>query len=378
MAVIAVLSAWLVVRVFRPLLDPVLFAAALALFTGPVLSSPIDEWIRSRRPEMAVRLRRRITGILATLIVLTVLVVPVLLLLLAAAGSVAGLAGTALGVLTNDPVAMMEVRELIDAQLLELERLYPALPLQRAGITDRIVELIAEARGFGPEFIGFLFHGSSQVAQLVLALISLAFFIAEGPWIAREVLRHSPLEPDQQEQLVQRHGLMVKRLLLDTAGTALVKGCALGFIAWSVDAVLGSGRFSFLLISVLGAVISLLPVVGVAVVWLPLATILWTSGHIVAAIVLALLSIAANILIDMARGRLVRRIDERGALRSFALFLSLIGGVLTFGLEGLVIGPMAVVLLFSIASFWLPVYGIGRPPVVGPAGAVVSADDDTV
>ena len=75
-----------------------------------------------------------------------------------------------------------------------------------------------------------------------------------------------------------------------------------------------------------------------------------------AAVVLAVTSIAAIYLIDTMRRRLVSRWDDRGSWLSFLMFLSLVGGVIGFGLAGLVIGPVSVVLLVTLVNHWLPIY----------------------
>ena len=55
------------------------------------------------------------------------------------------------------------------------------------------------------------------------------------------------------------------------------------------------------------------------------------------------------------------RVNARSSWLSFGLFLGFIGGILTFGTKGLVIGPMAVVFTSTFTRFWLPLYGIANP-----------------
>ena len=46
-----------------------------------------------------------------------------------------------------------------------------------------------------------------------------------------------------------------------------------------------------------------------------------------------------------------RRLHEQGAWMSFLLFLGIIGGILGYGAQGFVIGPMAVVLAYGLVRF---------------------------
>ena len=111
------------------------------------------------------------------------------------------------------------------------------------------------------------------------------------------------------------------------------------------------GGFFFLPIFLIGAFVGLVPVVGSAMVWLPISSIIWTRGEPTIAISVALLSILLNYLISRARAGMGRRLHEQGAWLSFMLFLGIIGGILAYGPQGFVIGPMAVVLAYGLVRF---------------------------
>ncbi len=359
MLALVVAAAWLLAIVYRPLLEPILLAAALALLTAPVLSRPLTAVVRRVVPKLSGHALRQIVGVAAALVIVAVMVAPVVILLVSTTGSLVDVANLAVGIIADDKEQTSRLRELLVDQVEQLHAMYPKLGLDRAGIADRIMELLREARGFGPAVVGFLFRGTGRIAEVALALISLAFFIAEGPQLVERLLSFSPLDDEQRERMVDRHRDIVLRLVTDTVATAVAKGVMLGLVAWSVDRAVGFDRFSLPLIAILGAFISLLPLVGVTIVWLPLAAILWTGGHPFAAVVLGVASLVGAGAIDRVRKSIVKKLDDRGTWMSFLLFLSLIGGLLTFGLSGFVIGPMAVVLVYGLGSFWLPMYGIG-------------------
>jgi predicted PurR-regulated permease PerM len=76
---------------------------------------------------------------------------------------------------------------------------------------------------------------------------------------------------------------------------------------------------------------------------------------------------------DRVRVRIGERIGERGHWLGFLLFLGLVGGLLSFGTKGFIIGPVSVVLVATLGSFWLPLYGVGRGSTT-PAAVDSSAD----
>ena len=101
----------------------------------------------------------------------------------------------------------------------------------------------------------------------------------------------------------------------------------------------------------LGAFVGLVPVVGSAMVWLPLSSLVWTRGEPVKAIILAGVSLVVNYLISRVRSRMGKRLHDQGAWLSFMLFLGIIGGILSYGPQGFVIGPMAVILAYGLIRF---------------------------
>ena len=63
------------------------------------------------------------------------------------------------------------------------------------------------------------------------------------------------------------------------------------------------------------------------------------------------LSLFFNYLISRIRARMGRRLHEQGAWLSFMLFLGIIGGILSYGPQGFIIGPMAVILAYGLVRF---------------------------
>ena len=141
------------------------------------------------------------------------------------------------------------------------------------------------------------------------------------------------------------HRKITLRLLSDTVLTSLFRGVALALVAHFV------GGIFFLPVFFLGAFIGLVPVVGSAMVWLPLSSLVWSRGEPVKALAMAVLCLFFNYLISRVRAKMGSKLHEQGAWLSFLLFLGIIGGILAYGPQGFVIGPMAVVLAYGLIRF---------------------------
>ena len=366
-----VASIVLLAYVVAPLFEPILLAAALAMLTSPVVFEPIDRLFTRWFPRVEQALRRRMAGVVATALLAVAIVTPLALLVVAAVGSVSDVLDLGLGIVMRSPEQLDRIEELVRTEVVRLDELFPKLRLGEVGIAEGVRRFLAEALDMSSAFLSFIASGTGAVAQLALAIIALAFFYVEGPRIVRATLHYSPLREDQQTALLRTHRATVLRLLNDTVATAVAKGVLLGGIIWLVTRLLvvdAGVELPFLPVAIVAGVITLLPLVGVTVVWLPLAGFLWTRGEHVAAVELAILCWGGNFLLDNVRERISRRIDEGSSWRSFLLFVGLVGGLLSYGMKGLIIGPMAVVLVSTVCSAWLPLYGGDREEPEPPDG----------
>lgn len=366
-----VASIWLLAFVVAPLFEPILLAAALAMLTAPVLFEPIDRLLQRRLPDLKEDLRRRIAGVGATTALGASIVTPVVIFVVSSVGSVRDVFDLGLGVIMRNAKQLDRLEALIDFEVQKLDKVYPKLNLAEAGIAEGVRNFLGEALDMSGAFLSFIASGTGAVAQLALAIIALAFFYVEGPRVARAILLYSPLRDDQQQTLLRTHRATVLRLLNDTVANAVAKGIALGAIVWATNRFLLLGGMKplplpFIAAALVAGVITLLPLVGVTVIWLPIAVGWWTQGEYLAAGVTAVGCLAANFFIDRFRDKVSRSIDESSAWRSFLLFIGLVGGLLSFGIKGLIIGPMSVVLVSTVCSAWLPLYG-GAHDVPEPA-----------
>lgn len=348
------LAIWLLIAVFAPLLEPLMLAAAITVLTYRVLFIPVDRFIAKILPILGGMARAQLSGIAACSILVGMLVLPMLLLLLTSIGSIEGVGKLSLGVWQQSPEHVERLISLLMSQVDWVQRVFPKIPIDKDWIRSELNTFVLQISDFAPNVLVFLFKGSGgMMVQAVLVLIALAFFYARGPELARRLLTYTPLSEEQVEKLFNLQRRTVLRLLSDTLATALAKGCALALAAWAVAGL------PFLPIAIVGSFVCLVPLIGATVVWLPLVSLLWSQEKLVAAGILAVLSLAAMVGIGALRHRLGKHLYDQGSWMSFMLFLAVVGGLIAFGLKGFVIGPILVVITATLGRFWLPLYGIG-------------------
>ncbi len=350
------LSVWLLVQVFAPISDPVLLAAALAALTYPILFQPLNHLARRRLTFLDDAWRRTVVAAVATLALVLILVSPLVLMLLTTLEHPGDAFPVLYGLARRDPERIQQVAIMGEERARAMLQLYPKIPLQPGEVRSFLEQQLGRS-DVGRTFLDFLLHGTGGfIAQLALALTSVFYFYDFGPRVVRSLMAYTPLTPQQRVLLRRRFQSAIFRLMTDTLGTALLKGVCLGLSAWII------ADYNFFIVVAVTTFISLLPVIGFTFVWLPLASLLWAQQHRLDAICLAIAALASSWLVHLLGERLTQRLDHRRTVwLSFLLFLSLIGGLIAFGAKGFVVGPMAVVFVVVLGSFWLPLYGIGNP-----------------
>ena len=338
---------------FSPLFEFILFAVSLAALTYPVFFRPIESLGKKLLPALDVRRRSELCAVLATISLLLVILSPFLLVIWEASNPSQGMLDTLVSLALGEEEGREALLESISARIREIHAIYPRLPLDEEKAVQFVSNLVGDTREFSGTFLEFLFKGTQGfVAELALALIALSFLYAHGSSFLKGAMRIGGFEQNEVHGWLDLHRKITLRLLNDTVLTSLIRGVALALVAHFI------GGFFFLPVFFLGAFIGLVPVVGSAMVWLPLSSLVWTRGEPVTAMTMAGLSIFFNYLISRIRARMGRRLHEQGAWLSFMLFLGIIGGILSYGPQGFIIGPMAVILAYGLVRFLAKQSGI--------------------
>ena len=331
---------------FEPLFEFILFAVSLATLTFPVFFVPIRRFLRNLLPKLQEQRLSEICAVLSTLALLFVLASPLILLLWDAAGEKVGLIEVVWSLALGEESAKNTLLQGVSQQIQQIQNIFPRLPIDETKTLEFVANLVGDTREFSGTFIEFLFKGTRGfVAELALALIALSFLYAHGGSFVQQAMKFGGFEKKEVETWFKLHQKITLRLLSDTLLTSIFRGLSLGLVAYFV------GGFFFLPVFFLGSFAGLVPVVGSAMIWLPLASLVWSRGEPVTALLLASLSLLLNYGISRFRAGMGKRLHDQGAWLSFMLFLGIIGGLLSYGPQGFVIGPMAVVLAYGLIRF---------------------------
>jgi predicted PurR-regulated permease PerM len=183
---------------------------------------------------------------------------------------------------------------------------------------------------------------ASVVLTIVISLWTTYYVLEDWPRIERHLERLLPLEPAYTRALVDEFRGVGRRAFVGNVAGAMVQGvlAGIGFALCGVGQPIVWG-------AVLG-VVSFIPVVGTMLVWIPASVGLLTSGHLLRALFLVAWSL---VLVMAANDYFVkpRLVGRGGSAHPLLMLVALIGGILVFGIAGLIVGPVTMALFVATA-----------------------------
>jgi predicted PurR-regulated permease PerM len=335
-----ILLVYLVYTVSRPFLVAIAWGAILTVVTFPLYD-------RLRR---LLRGRSALAAALMVLAIVFLLVVPTL---------------TLMGTLSRQAAAVYPKLEELASQgnpvqvLSEQLHAYEQHPLvgrAAAWVRPQLQAAAGDIRTIVPEIMkktigavtGMLTAALSNVLtfllNLILTLAALGIFYTRGEFLAAELAELMPLPRERASALLDRVGLVTKAVVKGVGLTCIAQGTLGGLGFWV------TGLPSPILFGTVMAFGSLVPVVGTAVVWAPGALYLLFTGHAAAAIGLALWGVLVVGNIDNVLRPLL--IGPNLGMPLPLLIVGILGGLVSYGLTGLVLGPLVLtVLLFILEDY---------------------------
>lgn len=203
------------------------------------------------------------------------------------------------------------------------------------------------------------------LVDLGIMLYLLFFFLRDGRDLAQTIRRAVPMQRQHTDFLLSKFATVVRATVKGTVVVALVQGM-LGGVAFAFLGIHGA-----VLWGVVMSVLSLLPAIGAALVWAPVAIYLMATGSMIEGLGLAAWGAGVMGMVDnLLRPILV---GKETKLPDYLVLLSTIGGLSIFGVNGFLIGP-AIAALF-VATWALFSHEEGATPE-DAAVAVAAAPAD--
>jgi predicted PurR-regulated permease PerM len=308
-----------------------------AIFWGAVLAimfTPFHRWIARKLHKKPVLAALTTLGICLLLVILPMILISINL----------AQEGTSLyqKLATNE----------IDVRVI-LQDVFKALPdwlhsmLARFGL-DSITTLqarLSDAAVQGSKLIAtnvlnISLNAFDFIVSFFVMLYLLFFLLMDGSALAARIQRAIPLSTVHKKHLFEKFATVIRATVKGNFLVAAAQGAMGGLAFW------GLGVQGPLLWAVVMAFLSLLPAVGAALIWAPVALYFLVTGAIWKGVILTVFGVLVIGMIDNVLRPILVGKDIK--MPDYLVLISTIGGMAIFGLNGFVIGPVIAALFIAL------------------------------
>jgi len=318
---IALYLCWLMLQ---PFIEVLMWAAVLVIVFYPVYKRIVA---RTKSPGWS--------AVLACLLVIVTILLPLSLITAALVNEVANVAQNlqqnAVTILDPDsPVTGRALRWL--SQYVDIERLR-----SQKFIAERLQSMSGAIAGRTLGVVGGLV---GIIVETFFVIFTMYYLFRDGDRL-RDALRDAlPLEKSQSHEIFSRTRDVISASVYGVLVIATIQGVLGGLAFWVL------GLPSPLVWGVVMLFLSMIPVAGAFIVWVPAAIYLVASGAWVKAIILAAWgTLVIGTVDNFLRPKLV---GEKTKLHELLIFFSVLGGLQVFGILGLVLGPVVVAITLAL------------------------------
>ena len=316
---------WLMLR---PFVEVLAWAAVLVIIFYPVHRRLLA---RTHRPSLS--------ALLSCLLVIFTILLPLSLVATAVINEVVNTAqnlqgGVASLLDPNSPTTGRVINWL--SKYINIEQLR-----SQQFLVDRIKGISPAIAGRALGFVGGLI---GVIIEIFFVIFTMYYLFRDGDRIVRAIPDMLPLNLEQSERILTRARDVIAASVYGVFVIALIQGTLGGLAFWFL------GLPSALLWAVAMTLLSMIPMAGSFIVWIPGAIYLAAQGHWGRAIFLVLWgALVIGSVDNFLRPKLV---GERTKLHELFIFFSVLGGLQVFGILGIVLGPVVLAITLALLDVY--------------------------
>ena len=321
------------VFIFLPFLTPLVLAAAVAVLAYPVYGFMIK--VIGEGP-----FRKSLASLVTVLLILIVVMVPLFFL----AASIYSEIQTLYISLTDEGSRSHTIELLNSVSQTLSDKVFGVLPAYSFDSLN-ITEYIKSALELLFTNLDKIFTGLAEVAGYALVfLLALFYFLRDGAALVKKVLSWSPQLSEIYQFVVKAFKRGINSIFLGSLIVGVLEGASTGlaFMSFGIPAPALWGTVA--------AVASLVPGLGTSLIILPGVAYLLITGEYAFALGLLVWGYAAIIIVDHTLGPIL--VNKGVRVHPFLVLMSVLGGLVAFGMIGLFLGPLILVLLITLLDIY--------------------------
>ena len=303
--------------VLKPFLYVLIISFIISIFLYPVY-----EWLLSHLKNAPL------AAVVSLVILLLFILLPIVFVLGSVVAEARGLASQ----LQNQPRLFADIQSYITGQIkmfgIPVDTAQFNLQEQALNLLKTLIQNVG----------GVLLYAGSLFLNMFFVLITTYFFLLQKKKIASYFMDVHLMSERHFTMLQKRTAEMVNGVVRGNLFVVVIQIIVgtIGFILFGLPAPI--------LLGVLYGLLSLLPAIGVLLIWVPVALFLFfTQGFFITILFIGWF-IVTNLAIDNFIAPKI--IGSQTKLHQMLIMFSVVGGIQQFGLIGIVLGPVIIALAF--------------------------------
>ena len=330
--------------IFSSFLNYLLVGAVLALATSHVFNALVNAVDNANAPAWLQKSKRALAAVLLTLFFLMMIFFPLIYFISVTYDQISGM---------DLEQVKQTVIDMADLAVAFVDR----IPMLKAPLERLLSEGISFLKGPGIEVLvngvkGLVSGAGSLFGQIVWILLFYFLFNLYGHQILRFTANLMPMSLEHEEYLYRECTGTVAVVFYGTLFNMAAQGLAFGVLMAII------GGYNAFYLGVLTGFCSVVPLIGAALVYVPVIALELFAGHYLTAVVIfgfawvVMGFLIDNILRLVFIGYLKKMFGFQYTMNEILILLAIMAGIATFGFWGLIIGPSVLALTLAAANLF--------------------------
>jgi predicted PurR-regulated permease PerM len=236
---------------------------------------------------------------------------------------------------------------------------FPALAKYMPSQDQLLEQIGTAAKTAGAFLVGFASRMTAMTATFLLNLFvmlyAMFFFFRDGHKILERIFYYTPLSDEDETRMLAQFASITRATVKGTLVIGIIQGALAGIAFW-VAGIQGAALWGTIM-----TILSIIPGIGAALVWVPTVIILFVTGQYLTATLLAAWCAAVVGTVDnFLRPVLVGR-DAK--MPDLLILIGTLGGLFLFGPIGFIVGPIVCGLFLTVWDIYGATFREVLPPV---------------
>src|SRR5215468_1671171 len=193
------------------------------------------------------------------------------------------------------------------------------------------------------------------ILNLFIMLYAMFFFFKDGQRILERIFYYLPLSDEDETRMLARFTSITRATIKGTVVIGIIQGALAGIAFWMAG-IQGAAFWGTIM-----TILSIVPGIGAALVWVPAVIILFINAQYVAAtLLLAWCAAVVGTIDNFLRPALVGR-DAK--MPDLLILIGTLGGLFLFGPIGFIVGPIVCGLFLTVWDIYGATFKAVLPPV---------------